>query len=76
MIDEQLKAAFARVSLWPSERQQELAEMLAEIELEVSGQPYQPTASELQAIDEGLAGKAANNDEVAAAFAALRHKLR
>lgn len=74
MMDDRLKAALARVSLWPQTRQQELADIVTEIEAEISAGIYHPSAAELAAIDEGLAGEAATEEEVAAAFAALRHK--
>lgn len=74
MVDDSLREALGRVSSWPPERQQELAELVAEIESEVSGEVYHPSADELAAIDEGLADDVATADEIAAAFAALRRK--
>ena len=72
MMSADLKAVLARVSTWPKERQQQLAELALEIEAEMSKSAYQASAEELQAIDEGLAGDAASTAEVDAAFASFR----
>jgi hypothetical protein len=72
MTKEQVKAVLDRVSSWPEERQQELAEFALEIEAELTGASYRATRDELKAIDEGLAGDAAKDQEVAAAFAKFR----
>ena len=60
------------MSAWPEERQQELAELALEIEAQLTGAPYRATHDELKAIDQGLAGEAATDEEVAAAFAKFR----
>jgi len=72
MTKEQVKAVLERVSAWPEERQQELAELALEIEAQLTGAPYRATRDELKAIDQGLAGEAATDEEVAAAFAKFR----
>jgi hypothetical protein len=72
MTEDQVKSVLARVSSWPQERRQELAELAMEIEAELAGQPYTATADELAAIDEGLAGGAASDQDVAEAFASFR----
>ena len=72
MIRTDLKAVLARVSTWPEERQRQLAELVLEIEAEMSDRAYEASAEELQAIDEGLAGEAASWEEVDAAFASFR----
>jgi hypothetical protein len=46
-----------------------LAELALEIEAELAGGAYHASADELEAIDAGLAGDAANEEEVDAAFA-------
>ena len=46
--------------------------MQLEIEAELAGAPYEPTPNELTAIDEGLAGEAAREEEIKAAFATFR----
>jgi hypothetical protein len=74
MTKDQVKAALERVPSWPQDRQQELAELVLEIEAEFAGSEYRATADELAAIDEGLAGEAASEDEVDAAFATLRRE--
>jgi len=74
MTKDQVKAALERVPSWPQERQQELAELVLEIEAEFAGSEYRATADELAAIDEGLAGEAASEDEVDAAFATFRRE--
>jgi hypothetical protein len=61
-----------RVPTWPEDRQQELAEVALEIEAELAGTGYQATPDELAAIDEGLAGEPASDEEVKAAFAQFR----
>ena len=65
MIKDQVEE---RVPTWPEDRQQELAELALEIEAEFAGADYNATPDELAAIDEGLAGEAASDEEVKAAF--------
>jgi hypothetical protein len=72
MTKDQVKAVLERVPSWPEDRQQELAEMALEIEAELAGAEYESTPDELAAIDEGLAGEAASEEEVDAAFALFR----
>jgi hypothetical protein len=72
MTKDQIEAVLRRVPTWPIERQQELIEIALEIEAEHGGVPYDATEEELRAIDEGLAGEAASDEEVEAAFACFR----
>jgi len=72
MHKEQLRAVWERVARWPEDRQQQLAELAAEIEAEMSDKPYQAAGDELDAIDEGLAGETASEADVEAAFTVLR----
>ena len=72
MIPIHLKAVLERISTWPEERQQQLAELALQIEAEMSDSAYQASEEELRAIDEGLAGEAASREEVEAAFASFR----
>ena len=72
MTKDQVKAVLERVPSWPEDRQQELAELAPEIEAELAGAEYEATPDELAAIDEGLSGEAASEEEVEAAFALLR----
>jgi hypothetical protein len=72
MTEDKVKTVLSRVPNWPQERQQELAELALEIEAELAGSAYHATAEELKAIDEGLAGEAASDQEVDAAFATFR----
>jgi len=72
MTREKIKAVLERVPTWPEDRQQELAEIALEIEAELAGAGYDATPDELAAIDEGLAGEAASEEEVKAAFALFR----
>jgi hypothetical protein len=72
MSKEHLKAILGRIATWPEERQQQLAELAVEIEAEMSDRPYEATLDELESIDEGIEGEAAGEDEIDAAFAALR----
>jgi hypothetical protein len=66
---DQVRAALERVPTWPDDRQQELAEIALDIEAELTGTEYDATPDELAAIDEGLAGEAAGEEEVKVAFA-------
>ena len=72
MTKDQVKAVLERVPTWPEDRKQELAEVALEIEAELAGAEYNATPDELAAIDEGLAGEAASDEEVKAAFALFR----
>ena len=72
MMKTDLKAVFERISTWPEDRQRQLAELALEIEAEMSESAYEASSEELQAIDEGLAGEAASQEEVEAAFASFR----
>jgi hypothetical protein len=64
MTNDPVKAVLERVSTWPEDRQQELAELALEIEAELAGASYEATPNELTAIDEGLAGEAASEEEI------------
>ena len=68
MTKDQVKMVLERVPTWPVERQQ-LAEVALEIEAELAGAGYEATEDELAAIDEGLVGEAASEEDVKAAFA-------
>jgi hypothetical protein len=72
MTKDQVKAVLERVPTWPEDRQQELAEVALEIEAELAGVRYDAMPGELAAIDEGLAGEAASEEKVEAAFALFR----
>ena len=63
MTKDQVKAVLERIPTWPEDRQQELAEIALEIEAELAGAEYDATPDELAAIDEGLAGEAASEEE-------------
>jgi hypothetical protein len=72
MTKDQIAAVLERVPTWPEHRQQELAEIALEIEAELAGAEYDATPDELAAIDEGLAGEAASEVEIKAAFTGFR----
>ena len=72
MTKEQIREVLQRVPTWPEDRQQELAELALEIEAELAGAGYDATPDELTAIDEGLAGEAASEEEIKAAFVSFR----
>ena len=72
MTKDEVKAVLERVPTWPEDRQQELAEMALEIEAELAGAEYEATPDELAAIDDGLSGESASEEEVDAAFALFR----
>jgi hypothetical protein len=65
-----------RIRSWPENAQQELAELAAEIDSEVTGGAYKPTPTELVGIDRGLRdaenGRFASESEVDALFAKYR----
>ena len=69
MTRDQVRAVLERVPTWPKDRQQELAELALELEAELAGASYEATPNELAAIDEGLTGEAASEEEIKAAFA-------
>ena len=71
MTKDQVKAVLERVPTWPEDQQQELAEIALEIEAELAGAGYDATPDELGAIDEGLAGEAASEEEVKAALSVI-----
>lgn len=72
MTKDQVKAVFERVSSWPRERQQELAEIALEIEAELGGRVYHATPDELRAIDEADASGVASEQDVEAAYKTFR----
>ena len=74
MTKDQVKAVLERAPTSPEDRQQELAELALEIEAELAGTEYDATPDELAAIDEGLTGDAASEEEVKAAIAAFRRR--
>jgi predicted transcriptional regulator len=71
-----LKNMLDRVTAWPEEDQEELAQIVLEIEARRHGL-YHATPEELAAIDEALAavarGEIASEEEVEAVFAKYRH---
>ena len=69
MTKDEVKAILERVPTWPEDRQLELAETALEIEAELATGDYEAASAELAAIDEGLVGGAASEEEVKAAFA-------
>jgi len=71
MAKDQIKAVLERVPTWPENRQQELAELALEIEAELAGDGYEATPDELTAIDEGLAGEPAGEEQVKAALSVI-----
>ena len=64
-----------RAEKWPKERQEQLADIVSDMEAEVSG-VYHATPEELKGIDEGLRaareGKFATKKQVDAVFANMR----
>lgn len=72
MTRDLIKSVLNRVPSWPQERQRELAEFVLQIEAELAGSAYHATKGELQAIDEGLTGGTASDEEIDAAFATFR----
>ena len=72
MTKDEVKAVLERIPTWPEDRQQELVELALQIEAELFGPKYDAIPDELAAIDEGLGGEAASEEEVKAAFASFR----
>jgi hypothetical protein len=64
MTKDEIRAVLERVPAWPEGRQQELAEIALEIEAELATGDYEATPEESAAIDEGLVGEAASEEEV------------
>ena len=69
-----LQDLLARIEKWPEEAQIELAEIALQIDAELARGAYRATPDELEAIDEGLQGEPASDEEVKAAFAAFRRE--
>ena len=65
------KKVLERISSWPEEDQDELAEVAAEIEARRSG-VYRATAEELKAIDEADRSSVASDRDVELAFRMFR----
>lgn len=74
MTKDQLELVLDRVRNWPPERRAELAELAMEIDAELAGTAYHATRDELRAIDEGLAGSTASDEDVQKAVAAFKQK--
>jgi predicted transcriptional regulator len=78
MKTERLAKALERVENWPAHAQDELAEIAQEIDAGLSGEVYELSPDETEAIDRGLRdsaeGRFATEDEVKAAFAKFRGK--
>jgi hypothetical protein len=72
MTTKALREAMARIEKWPEEAQIELAEIALQIDAELAHGDYHASSEELEAIDEGLAGEPATDEEVEAAFATFR----
>jgi hypothetical protein len=68
-----IKQIIERVSSWPEEDQEELAEIAREIEARRSG-VYKATADELRALDEAERSGIATDEEVEAAFRSFRRR--
>jgi predicted transcriptional regulator len=75
MMNADLKSMLDRVTTWPEEDQEELAQIALEIEARRHG-VYHATPEESAAIDEALAadarGEVANEEQVKAVFAKYR----
>lgn len=69
MMKEQVRAVLDRVFRLAGGEAAGAVRVVLEIEAEIAGAPYHATPDELKAIDEGLDGEAASEDEVSAAFA-------
>ena len=72
MTAKAFKDVMARIETWPEEAQTELAKIALQIDAELGRGAYRATPEELEAIDEGLNGEPASDEEVEAAFATFR----
>jgi len=72
MGKEQVREVLQRVSTWPQERQEELAEIALEIEAAMQRREYHATAEELQALDEAERSGIADEKDIEAAFRTFR----
>jgi hypothetical protein len=72
MTREQIKLVLDWVLTWPHERQEELAKAALEINARFGALAYQATPEELQAVDEAEDSGLASDEEVEAAFRAMR----
>lgn len=62
----------AKAQKWPKERQDELAFIAGEIDMQVHGGVYHATPEELEAIDEAMKSGVASKRKVEAAFKKFR----
>jgi hypothetical protein len=76
MTSKALMDAMRRAEAWPSEAQEELAEIALEIDAELKGGSYRATPGELAGIDRGLKaareGRFASEEELEAVLAKHR----
>jgi predicted transcriptional regulator len=78
MTSKALQDVIERVESWPSEAQDELAQIVREMESAMQGQAYRPSVEELAGIDRGLKaareGRFASDTDVEAVF--VKHRPR
>lgn len=78
MRTKRLTEVLERVEAWPAEAQDQLAAIALDIEADLSGEDYHPTAAELAGIDRGLRaaeqGRFATDEEVEAVLAKFRRQ--
>lgn len=78
MKTKRLAEVLDRVETWPTEWQDQLAEIALEIDADLKDGVYQPSAAELTGIDRGLRdaeqGRYASEADVEAAFAKFHGK--
>jgi hypothetical protein len=71
-MNQSIRDILKRITAWPQEDQDELAELARDIEARRSG-AYHATTEELEAVDEALGqvarGEVASKEEIEAAFA-------
>lgn len=68
-----IKQIIERVTSWPAEDQEELAELALDIEARRSG-VYTATTDELHALDEAEGSGTASEEQVEAAFRSFRRR--
>jgi len=74
LTKEQVKEVLNRVSTWPQERQEELAEIALEIEACMVRGEYHATPDELRAIEDAERSGIASEEDVEAAFRSFRRE--
>jgi hypothetical protein len=74
MTAKALQEVLQRVETWPEEAQEDLAQIAREIDAQLAGRTYHPTAEELATLDEAERSGIASEEEIEAAFESFRRE--